>query len=340
MKQKLLSGIKPTGDLTLGNYIGAIRNFVQMQNDYESYIFVADLHALTTGGVDPVELKKARKTIVALYLACGLNPENVTIFYQSQVSAHGMMNWLCTSETTIGELQRMTQFKDKSQQIKQANGTSKIPTGLLMYPVLMAADILLYNPDVVPIGEDQTQHLELTRNIAERFNSKYNANFTIPNGVVPKVGARIKSLTDPTAKMSKSEHGTKSTIYLLEDPQQAYNKIMKAVTDSEGKVYISNDKPGILNLLNIYASLNNITLEQAEELFKDKNYKEFKEAVATSVKNLLIDIQSKYNAALKEVDKITDEGAIRASKIADYNLNKLMKKMGLYSSLTKPKNDK
>ncbi|WP_036451802.1 tryptophan--tRNA ligase [Mycoplasma buteonis] len=330
MQKKLVSGIKPTGDLTLGNYIGAIRNFIQLQDEYESYFFVADLHALTTGTVDAAELRKGRKTIVALYLACGLDPEKATIFYQSQVEAHAMMQWLCASETTIGELQRMTQYKDKATKLKQTNGTNKIPTNLLMYPTLMAGDILLYNPDIVPIGEDQTQHLELTRNIAERLNSKYNTSFTLPDGYIPTVGARIKSLTDPTSKMSKSEHGTKSTIYLLENPQQAYNKIMKAVTDSEGKVYISKDKPGILNLLNIYAALTNISVESAAEKFKDADYKQFKEAVATEVKTLLENIQSKYNEALKVVDQITDRGAIKASIIANKNVNKLMKKMGLY----------
>ncbi|WP_406616812.1 tryptophan--tRNA ligase [Mycoplasmopsis adleri] len=330
-KKRLLSGIKPTGDLTLGNYIGALRNFVNLQNEFDSYFFVADLHALTTGAVDPIELRKARKTIVALYLACGLNPEKATIFYQSQVEEHAMMQWLCASETTLGELQRMTQYKDKATKLKQANGTNKIPTNLLMYPTLMAGDVLLYNAEIVPIGEDQIQHLELTRNIAERLNSKYNMNLTMPEGYVPKVGARIKSLTDPTSKMSKSEKGTKSTIYLLEDPQQAYNKIMKAVTDSENKVYISESKPGILNLLNIYAALKNITLKEAEEEFKNANYQEFKQAVATAVKELLIDIQSKYQQALKIVDEITEEGAKKASMIAKPVLNKLMKKMGLYA---------
>ncbi|QCZ36547.1 tryptophan--tRNA ligase [Mycoplasma nasistruthionis] len=327
-KQTILSGIKPTGDLTLGNYIGAIKNFVKLQEQYNSYVFVADLHALTTGSVNPKELLKARKTTVALYLACGLDPEKNVIFYQSEVPAHGMMQWLCTSETTVGELQRMTQYKDKSLKLKQANGTNKIPTGLLMYPTLMAADILLYNPDLVPIGEDQTQHLELTRNIAERFNSKYKTKFTLPNGYVPPVGSKIKSLTNPEVKMSKSEHGTKSTIYLLEDPNQAYNKILKAVTDSENKVYISKDKPGILNLLNIYAALNDLTLQETEALFKDKNYKEFKEAVAVSVKELLIKIQSNYQTALAQIDVVTSQGAEKASQIANYHLAKLMQKMG------------
>ncbi|EIE41576.1 tryptophanyl-tRNA synthetase [Mycoplasmopsis canis UFG1] len=328
--ERFVSGIKPTGELTLGNYIGAIKNFIKMQNDYESYIFVADLHALTTGSVIAKELKKQRESIVALYIACGLDFNKSAIFYQSQILEHSAMQWLCTSETTLGELKRMTQFKDKASKLKQGNGTEKIPTGLLMYPTLMAADILLYNPDVVPVGEDQIQHLELTRNIAERLNKNYKANFKIPKGLVPKVGSKIKSLTDPTVKMSKSEKGTKSTIYLLEDPQQAYNKILKSVTDSENKIYISQDKPGILNLLNIYASLTDKTLEEAVEIFKDSNYKEFKEAVATEVKNLLINIQSKYNESLSKVNEIVNIGAKKAHKIAKHVLNNLQLKMGLY----------
>ncbi|TDV24466.1 tryptophanyl-tRNA synthetase [Mycoplasmopsis mustelae] len=329
MQQRFLSGIKPTGNLTLGNYIGAIKNFISLQNEYQPIVFVADLHSLTTGAVDVKELSNARKTIVALYLACGLNPEKTTIFYQSAVIEHTLLQWLCTSETTIGELSRMTQFKDKSQKLKQGNGTEKIPSGLLMYPTLMAADILLYNPDLVPIGEDQTQHLELTRNIAERLNKNYKMNFKIPKAYIPKVGARIKSLSNPVVKMSKSESGSdKGVIYLLEDPQSAYNKILKAVTDSENKVYISEDKPGILNLLNIHAALNDLTLQQSEAMFKDNNYKEFKEAVANDVKNLLIDIQTKFQSVLEQVDEVAAAGAEKARALAKPTITKLMQKMG------------
>ncbi|MCU9933001.1 tryptophan--tRNA ligase [Mycoplasmopsis cynos] len=328
--KRLVSGIKPTGNLTLGNYIGAIRNFIKMQDDYESYIFVADLHALTTEKIKPSELKKQRESIIALYVACGLDYQKSAIFYQSQVHQHAIMQWLCCCETTLGELKRMTQFKDKSLKLKQGNGTEKIPTGLLMYPTLMAGDILLYNPDVVPIGEDQVQHLELARNIAERFNKNYKANFKVPIGLVPKIGSKIKSLTDPNAKMSKSENSPKSTIYLLDDPQQAYNKILKAKTDSENKIYISEHKPGILNLLNIYAALKDVSLEQAQEQFKDSDYKEFKEQVALEVKKLLIDIQSKYHKALEVVEKISNIGAKKAIKIAEQTINKLQLKIGLY----------
>ncbi|MBU4691121.1 tryptophan--tRNA ligase [Mycoplasma zalophi] len=327
--KRLLSGIKPTGELTLGNYLGALRNFIDLQNNFDAYYFVADLHALTTNDNNPEELKRRRKEAVALYLACGLDPSKCTIFYQSQVYEHGMMQWLLTCETTLGELNRMTQFKDKSQKsMKQGNGTESIPTGLLMYPTLMAGDILLYGAEYVPVGEDQTQHVELTRTIARRVNNKYKTSLVLPEAYIPEAGARIKDLQDPTSKMSKSDKTSKGTIYLLEDPNSAYNKILKAVTDSENKVYISNEKPGVTNLLNIYAGLKNITIQQAEEHFKDKNYKVFKEEVATEVKNLLVDIQSKFKASLDEVEKVTEEGAKKAQLIAKPLLNDLLKKMG------------
>ncbi|QJR44348.1 tryptophan--tRNA ligase [Mycoplasma miroungirhinis] len=327
--KRLLSGIKPTGELTLGNYLGALKNFIDLQNKFDAYYFVADLHALTTNDSDPEKLKRRRKEVVALYLACGLDPQKCTIFYQSQVYEHGMMQWLMTCETTLGELNRMTQFKDKSQKsIKQGNGTESIPTGLLMYPTLMAGDILLYGAEYVPVGEDQTQHVELTRTIAKRLNNKYKTNLTIPEAYIPETGARIKDLQDPTSKMSKSNKSAKGTIYLLEDPTSAYNKILKAVTDSENKVYISNQKPGVTNLLNIYAGLKNITAKEAENQFKDENYKIFKEAVATEVKNLLTEIQSKFKQSLNEVEKVTEKGAKKAQLIAKPLLDNLMEKMG------------
>ncbi|APJ38234.1 tryptophan--tRNA ligase [Mycoplasmopsis pullorum] len=329
MKKRLISGIKPTGDLTLGNYLGAIKNFIKMQREYETYVFVADLHALTTGDNKPEELLKRRKEIVAIYLACGLDPKVTTIFYQSDVLEHGMMQWLLSNETALGELERMTQFKDKAQKaIKQANGTEKIPTGLLMYPTLMAGDILLYNVDCVPVGEDQIQHLELTRTIAARMNKKYNFDFKIPKAVLPQVGAKIKSLSNPEVKMSKSELSQKGTIYLLEDPESAYKKIMKSVTDSENKVYISDEKPGVLNLLTIYAAIKDISLEEAERIFASANYKDFKHEVATVVKEELIKIQTKYNEALTQIEQVSKEGAIKAQEVAKDILDRLMRNMG------------
>ncbi|WP_029608812.1 tryptophan--tRNA ligase [Mycoplasma simbae] len=328
-KPRLISGIKPTGELTLGNYIGALKNFVKMQDDYEAYFFVADLHGLTTGTVNAKENLNARKQTVAMYLACGLDPNKASIFYQSDLYEHTYAQWLLTTEVSLGELQRMTQFKDKAQKLqKQDNGTEKIPVGLLMYPILMAADILIYNADVVPIGEDQTQHMELTRTIAQRINKNYKMRLTLPKGVVPPVGARIKSLTNPENKMSKSDKSDRGTIYLLEDPQQAYNKIMKAVTDSENKVYASENKPGVTNLLNIYAALADISLEQAEQIFKDSNYAEFKMAVAQKVKYELIKIQTNYQSASKLIDQITEQGMQQAKQICGPIVAQLAQKMG------------
>ncbi|WP_406616091.1 tryptophan--tRNA ligase [Mycoplasmopsis hyopharyngis] len=328
-KKRLISGIKPTGNLTLGNYIGAILNFKKFQDEYECLYFVADLHSLTTNEISPEELKRTRKEIIAWYLAAGIDPEKTIIFYQSDITELGLAQWVIANETTIGELNRMTQFKDKTQKLtKMENGTLKIPTGLLFYPTLMATDILIYNADIVPIGEDQTQHLELTRNIGQRINKKYKLNFKIPNGLVPKVGAKIKSLIDPNVKMSKSDKNSKGVIYLNDDPTVAYNKILKAVTDSENKIYISEDKPGILNLLNIYAALENISLEQAQEKFKDKNYGEFKLAVAEIVKKTLTDLQSKYNQFLPIVDQIAKNNVQKAKRICVPFIDELMKKRG------------
>ena len=283
-KKVLLSGITATGKLTIANYIGAIKNMVNLQEKYDSYIFIADLHALTLP-IEPEQLNKNKNDLFALYLACGINPNKSTLFFQSDVLEHGMMEWLITVNTTIGELSRMTQFKDKSTKIKSPNGMDTIPTGLLMYPTLMVGDILLYNADLIPVGIDQKQHVELTRNIVQRLNNKYKTTFNEPNPYIPNVGAKIMSLVEPTKKMSKSDKNDKASIYLLDDPEVAYKKIMKAITDSENKIYISNEKPGILNLLTIYSALNDLTLEESENKFKNKNYGELKISVAESVKS-------------------------------------------------------
>lgn len=327
-KKVLLSGITATGKLTIANYIGAIKNMVNLQEKYDSYIFIADLHALTLP-IEPEQLNKNKNDLFALYLACGINPDKSTLFFQSDVLEHGMMEWLITVNTTIGELSRMTQFKDKSTKIKSPNGMDTIPTGLLMYPTLMVGDILLYNADLIPVGVDQKQHVELTRNIVQRLNNKYKTSFNEPNPYIPNVGAKIMSLVDPTKKMSKSDKNDKASIYLLDDPEVAYKKIMKAVTDSENKIYISNEKPGILNLLTIYSALNDLTLEESENKFKNKNYGELKISVAESVKSLLINIQSKYKDMLLRINELSKIGAEKATKIAKENLEKLMKGMGL-----------
>ena len=327
-KKVLLSGITATGKLTIANYIGAIKNMVNLQEKYDSYIFIADLHALTLP-IEPEQLNKNKNDLFALYLACGINPDKSTLFFQSDVLEHGMMEWLITVNTTIGELSRMTQFKDKSTKIKSPNGMDTIPTGLLMYPTLMVGDILLYNADLIPVGIDQKQHVELTRNIVQRLNNKYKTSFNEPNPYIPNVGAKIMSLVDPTKKMSKSDKNDKASIYLLDDPEVAYKKIMKAVTDSENKIYISNEKPGILNLLTIYSALNDLNLEESENKFKNKNYGELKISVAESVKSLLINIQSKYKDMLLRINELSKIGAEKATKIAKENLEKLMKGMGL-----------
>ena len=327
-KKVLLSGITATGKLTIANYIGAIKNMVNLQEKYDSYIFIADLHALTLP-IEPEQLNKNKYDLFALYLACGINPNKSTLFFQSDVLEHGMMEWLITVNTTIGELSRMTQFKDKSTKIKSPNGMDTIPTGLLMYPTLMVGDILLYNADLIPVGIDQKQHVELTRNIVQRLNNKYKTTFNEPNPYIPNVGAKIMSLVEPTKKMSKSDKNDKASIYLLDDPEVAYKKIMKAMTDSENKIYISNEKPGILNLLTIYSALNDLTLEESENKFKNKNYGELKISVAESVKSLLINIQSKYKDMLLRINELSKIGAEKATKIAKENLEKLMKGMGL-----------
>ena len=324
-KQTLVSGITATGTLTLGNYIGAIKNFIKLQDEYEMFIFVADLHALTTD-ISAKALSENRKNIMALYIAAGLDPKKATIFYQSSVSAHGEVSFIMENRTTLGELQRMTQFKDKSQ---KGDG-KKIKTGLLTYPALMAGDILIYNANVVPTGADQKQHIELTRNIAERFNNQYGETFNIPKPFIPEIGAKIMSLSDPTKKMSKSSKVQKSFISLLEDPKLVHKKINKAVTDSENKVYFSEDKPGVSNLLTIYASLKDITIPEAELEFKDaENYGVLKKAVSDVLEEFLTDLQSKYVIALKNIDKIAEAGAIKANEVSQKMLKEIHKKIGL-----------
>lgn len=328
MKNRMVSGIKPTGTLTLGNYIGAIKNFVDLQNDNEMFVFVADLHALTID-IDPKELKENKKQIVALYLAAGLDPKKVVIFNQSDVAAHAQLAWILENQTTVGELSRMTQYKDKSQMHTQANGTIKIKTGMLTYPALMAADILLYKPNGVPVGQDQKQHLELTRNIAERFNNSFGNTFTIPEFISPKIGAKIMSLQNPEKKMSKTDKSAKSYITLLDDPEAAAKKIKKAVTDSEGKIYISDEKPGVKNLLTIYAALKDISIEEAEEHFKNSDYGQFKTEVAEVVKSFLEDLQLKYKKFLPMVEEIVDNGAKKAREIANITIKQVNKAVGL-----------
>ena len=325
---RLVSGIKPTGGLTIGNYIGAIKQFVNLQNtlsDTEFFIFIADLHAITTPIKKDV-LKKNVLDIAALYIACGLDPEKINLFVQSQIPAHSQLAFIMESTAYMGELERMTQFKDK--RLKHEDG---LRTSLFTYPALMAADILLYDADIVPVGEDQTQHLELTRTLAQRFNTLYGDTFVVPKAYHPKTGARIKSLTDPTKKMAKSDDAPKSYIALLDDIKQAKNKIRSAVTDSDASIYFDPiNKPGISNLLTIYASLENINIEDAVNTFKDVSYKDFKEAVATSVENTLVPIQQKYHDIIqsKTLQDVLEKGRERANQIALRKIAKVYKKIG------------
>ncbi len=327
-KKRALSGIKPTGNLTLGNYIGALREFAKFQDEYESFIFIADLHALTLP-IDPAFLRSNTKDIVAFYLAAGLDPEKTTIFLQSDVSAHSELNSIIINYLYMGELSRMTQFKDKSQKLNN----EAIGVGLFAYPVLMSADILLYNADVVPVGDDQTQHVELTRTLVRRFNERYQKElFVMPKAVKPSVGARIMSLSDPTRKMSKSD--PKGDIFLKDDINVIRKKIMSAVTDTGHEIkYDVENKPGISNLLTIYAALSDITIEQAEKEFEGlEQYGTFKKIVADKVVSVIQPFQERYKEILKSgvIDKVLSEGAQRANYIANKTLRKVKKTVGLY----------
>lgn len=323
--QTMLSGIKPTGRLTLGNYIGAIRQFVEYQDEYEMYIFIANLHAITVAQ-DPKELKQNTKDLIALYLACGLDPEKVTLFLQSDVHQYAELGWILTCHSYMGELQRMTQYKDKT-----AKGETGITAGLFTYPCLMAADILMYDADFVPVGVDQKQHVELTRDIAERFNNRYGETFRIPQPLTPKVGAKIYSLQNPTKKMSKSEDNPKATIDLLDDPAAARKKIMSAVTDSLGTIqYDPENQPGVSNLLMIHSSLSNEPLDALVARFQGKGYGDLKKETGQIVFDFLSDLQSRYREIIAsgKIDEILREGNEKASRIAERKLRKVKKKLG------------
>ncbi|MGM9858265.1 MAG: tryptophan--tRNA ligase [Bacilli bacterium] len=323
--ERILSGIKPTGNLTLGNYIGALRNFKNFQDQGETFIFIADLHALTLP-IDPEFLRTNSRDIAAFYLAAGLDPKKTHIFLQSHVSAHAEMNAIMQNFLYMGELSRMTQFKEKSHNLKN----DAIGLGLFAYPVLMACDILLYDATIVPVGEDQTQHVELTRDLCKRFNNRFGDILTMPKAVVTKVGARIMSLSNPTVKMSKSD--PKGDVFLKDDLQVIRKKIMSAVTDSEMEVrYDKENKPGISNLLTIYASLKNISIEEAEKEFVGANYGTFKRAVADVVCNELQGFQERYQYFINsgEVDKVLEEGAEAARKVADKTLQRVKDAVGL-----------
>lgn len=325
MKKILLTGLKPTGSLTLGNYIGAIKQMKEMQDEYVNYLFVADMHAITVPN-DSDTLHKNIRDFLALYLACGIDPKKNIIYLQSDIEYIPSISWLLECNTYYGELSRMIQFKEKSK--KNANFTS----GLLTYPVLMASDILAVDADYVPVGIDQKQHVELTRDIAIRFNKKYGETFKIPEPLVTSVGTKIMDLVDPTKKMSKTEENPKGVICLLDSPESAKKKIMGATTDSEMCVRFDMDnKPGISNLINIYASLMNIEIKDVEEKFANSNYGEFKREVALVVSNFLEDIQKRYNEMINsnEIDKILDNGANIVREIAKKKYTDMREKIGV-----------
>ncbi|QVY62888.1 tryptophan--tRNA ligase [Cytobacillus gottheilii] len=321
----IFSGIQPSGTITLGNYIGALKQFIELQNEYNCYFCIVDQHAITVPQ-DRLELRKNIRSLAALYIAVGIDPEKATLFVQSEVPAHAQAGWMMQCVSYIGELERMTQFKDKSE------GKDAVSAGLLTYPPLMAADILLYSTDLVPVGEDQKQHLELTRDLAERFNKKYNDIFTIPEVRIPKVGARIMSLQEPTKKMSKSDPNTKSFISILDEPKVIEKKIKSAVTDSDGIVKYDKDlKPGVSNLLTIYSIFTGKEISDIEAMYEGKGYGDFKGDLAQVVVNALKPIQDKYHELMssEELDIILDNGADKANIVAQKMIKKMENAMGL-----------
>jgi tryptophanyl-tRNA synthetase len=321
----IFSGIQPSGQLTIGNYLGAMKNFVTLQEDHDCLFCIVDQHAITVAQ-NRLELRKNIRSLAALYLAVGIDPEKAVLFIQSEVPAHAQLGWVMQCVAHVGELERMTQYKDKS------SGKDGVSAGLLTYPPLMAADILLYNTDIVPVGDDQKQHLELTRDLAERFNRKHNDIFTIPEVYIPKVGARIKSLVDPTKKMSKSDENMKSFISMLDDEKTIMKKIKSAQTDSDGVVKFDvENKPGISNLLTIYSACSGLSIEQLEEKYEGKGYGEFKTDVAEAVIAELKPVQERYHELInsEELDRILDEGAEKANKRAFKMVKKVEKAMGL-----------
>ncbi len=327
-KPIVFSGAQPSGELTIGNYMGALRQWVQMQDDYDCIYCIVDQHAITVRQ-DPTELRKRTLDTLALYLACGIDPEKSTIFVQSHVPQHAQLGWALNCYTYFGELSRMTQFKDKS-----ARHAENINAGLFDYPVLMAADILLYQTNQVPVGIDQKQHLELSRDIAQRFNAIYGDIFTVPDPFIPKGGARVMALQDPAKKMSKSDDNRNNVIALLEDPKAAAKKIKRAVTDSEEPPHVAYDlenKAGVSNLLDILAGVTGKTIPELEAEFEGKMYGHLKGAVAEAVSDMLTNIQERFNTFRNDealLNKIMKEGADKAKTRAQTTLDKVYEAIG------------
>ena len=324
--KRILAGLQPSGELTLGSYIGGIKQSIKYQEEYESFIFVPDMHAITVPQ-DAKLLSERIKKNVALYVACGINPERNTIYLQSDNLYHANLSWILECNTYIGEASRMTQFKEKSK------NKENVSVGLFTYPILMAADILLYSPDYVAVGVDQKQHVELARDIAIRFNNKYGDIFKVPEPMIPEIGAKIQDLQDPTKKMSKSSDNPKGIIYLLDEDEVIRKKIMSAVTDSDGFIkYDKENKPGISNLLTIYSALKNVSIEEAEDKFKDYQYGEFKKEIANTVIDALKPIKEKYNELMSgnEIEKILEDGKIKTNEIAKKKYEEVRNLVGLH----------
>ncbi len=325
-KKIIYSAMQPSGIPSLGNYLGALKNWKNLQADYDCIFGIANMHALTVRQ-NPTELRQRTRNLIMLFMAIGIDPKENILYVQSDVSAHAELAWILNCFTYMGELSRMTQFKDKS-----AKHADNINAGLFTYPALMAADILLYQADLVPVGEDQRQHLEITRDIAERFNNIYGDVFTVPDGYIAKVGARIMGLQEPTRKMSKSESDNdNNVIFVLDDLNLIANKIKRAVTDSDNEIKFSEEKPGISNLLNIYSAVSGKTIEEAEAEFTGVGYGAFKTAVAEAVVEEIRPIQEEFKRLTGEkayVDQVIKEGAEKASYIANKTLRKVKRKVG------------
>lgn len=328
MNKVMLTGVRPSGNLTIGNYLGAIKNFVDRQYSYDSYIFIADLHAVTSYK-EPKVLKDAIYNCMAMYLACGIDVSKTIVFKQSDVLEHGAMGFIMTFQTKMGELSRMTQFKYKSQGL----GKEGVDTGLFVYPTLMVGDILLYNTDIVPVGKDQQQHVELTRDLAERFNKKYKKVLNMPDVYVAPIANKILNLQNPLEKMNKSDSGeNKGTVFLMDDLKVARKKIMSAVTDNYNKVhYDEENQPGISNLISILSKIKNEEFASIEKRYEGKGYGEFKKEVADTVCDLLEEIQNKFNEFNNKeyLDKILKEGANKARIVASQTLSRVTCAMGL-----------
>ncbi len=325
-KKVLYSGMQATGNLTLGNYLGALKNWVNLSDEFECFYMIADLHSLTVRQ-NPAEFRQHAKQLMNIYIAAGLDPEKNCIYYQHMVPQHAELAWILNCFTYNGELSRMTQFKDKA-----AKHADNINAGLFTYPALMAADILLYQADLVPVGIDQKQHLELTRDLAERINNLYPNVFTVPEPYFGKVGAKIMSLQDPEKKMSKSDENPNASIFLMDDADTVVRKIKRAVTDSVGEINYTDEQPGVRNLLDIYRACNNKSAEEALKDFEGQGYGQLKEAVAESVNDILVPLQARVKeleADKTYIDRIVKDNAEKASYVASKTLRKLQKKIGL-----------